>query len=298
MNIIIFGAGAIGSFIGGMLSKNNDVALIGRKTHVDSIKKNGLTIEGKTKLNIKIKAEENISNIDFSPDLLILTVKSFDTEDAIKEAKKIIGKNTLVLSFQNGLDNIEKIKKHIDEKQIIVGITTHGCIFSEPGKIIHTGIGKTVIGKPTENELQHVVDIVDIFNKSGIKTSLNKDILREIWIKGIVNSSINPLTSFFQCKNGYLLENPILEKTVEKICEESTNVANVNGFNLSIEDMINKTKEVIRDTSENYSSMLQSIQQNKETEIDSINGKIVELGEKNNLDVSLNKLLVHLIKNL
>jgi len=298
MKIVVFGAGAIGSFIGGMLSKNNDVALIGRKTHVDSIKKNGLTIEGKTKLNIKIKAEENISNIDFSPDLLILTVKSFDTEDAIKEAKKIIGKNTLVLSFQNGLDNIEKIKKHIDEKQIIVGITTHGCIFSEPGKIIHTGIGKTVIGKPTENELQHVVDIVDIFNKSGIKTSLNKDILREIWIKGIVNSSINPLTSFFQCKNGYLLENPILEKTVEKICEESTNVANVNGFNLSIEDMINKTKEVIRDTSENYSSMLQSIQQNKETEIDSINGKIVELGEKNNLDVSLNKLLVHLIKNL
>ncbi len=298
MKVVVFGAGAIGSFIGGMLSKNNDVVLIGRKPHIQSIKKSGLIIKGKTRLNIKIRAEENIESIDFLPDLLILTVKSFDTENAIKEAKKAIGKNTLVLSLQNGLDNVEKIRKYVPEKQIIVGITTHGCIFSEPGKIIHTGIGKTIIGKLTENELQHVIDIVNIFNKSEIKTYFSKDILKEIWVKGIINSSINPLTSFFQCKNGYLLKNPILGKNVEKICEESTNVANANGFNLSINDMIDKTKEVIRDTSENYSSMFQSIQQDKETEIDSINGKIVELGEKNNLDVSLNKLLVYLIKNL
>ena len=94
MKIVVIGAGAIGSFIGGMLSKNNDVVLVGRKPHVDSIKKIGLSISGKTKLNIKIRAEENIKNIDFTPDLLILTVKSFDTENAIKEAK-IIDKNTL-----------------------------------------------------------------------------------------------------------------------------------------------------------------------------------------------------------
>ena len=297
MNIVVIGAGAIGSFIGGMLSKSNDVILIGRKSHIDSIRENGLNIEGKTKLNIKIRAEENIESIDFSPDLLILTVKSFDTKNAIKQAKKIIDKNTFVLSFQNGLDNIEKIKKHIDEKQIIAGITTHGCIFSGPGAIIHTGIGETTIGN-LNKESDRAKEIINMFNKAGIKTTLSKDISKEIWVEGVVNSSINPLTSFFQCKNGYLLKNPILEKIVKKICEESTNIANANGFNLSIDDMIDKTKEVIRDTSENYSSMLQSIQQNKKTEIDSINGKIVELGRKNNLDFSLNKLLVHLIKDL
>ena len=129
MKIVVFGAGSIGSFIGGVLSKNNDVILIGRKPHVNSIKENGLTIQGKTKLNIKLKAEDDIGKTNLSPDLLILTVKSYDTENAIKEAKKIINKNTLVLSFQNGLDNIEKIKKHVNENQILVGITTHGCIF-------------------------------------------------------------------------------------------------------------------------------------------------------------------------
>jgi len=297
MKIVVFGAGAIGSFIGGVLSKNNDVVLIGRKQHVNSIKEKGLKIQGKTKLNVKIRAEDDIGKIDFSPDILILTVKSYDTENAIKEAKKIINENTLVLSFQNGLDNIEKIKKHVNENQILVGITTHGCIFSKPGIITHTGIGKTTIGD-FNKEPNRTKDIIDMFNKAGIKTTLSQDIEKETWIKGIINSSINPLTSFFGCKNGYLIENPILEKIVEKICEESTNVANVNNFNLSCGEMIDKTKEVIRDTAENYSSMLQSIQNSKKTEIDSINGKIVELGEKNNLDVSLNKLLVHLIKSL
>jgi len=297
MKIVIMGAGAIGSFFGGMLSKNNDVILIGRKSHVESIKKNGLNIDGKTKINIKIKAEESIEKIGISPDLLILTVKSFDTENAIKDAKNIMGKNTLVLSFQNGLNNIEKIKKYVDGRQVIAGITTNGCIFSEPGRIIHTGIGKTTIGS-FNKESEQIKKIVDLFNKAGIKTTICKDIAKEIWIKGVVNSSINPITSFFQCKNGYLLENPILEKSIERVCEESTNIANINDLNLSIDQMIDTTKEVIIDTSENYSSMLQSIQQNKRTEIDSINGKFVELGEKNNLDVSLNKLLVRLIKDM
>ena len=298
MNIVVFGAGAIGSFIGGVLSKNNSVVLIGRKPHVNTIKKNSLKIKGKTKLNIEINAEESVKDINFQPDLLILTVKSFDTENAIKDAKKIIDKDTVVLSLQNGLDNIDKIKNHVDANQIIVGTTTNGCVFSEPGIIIHTGIGKTVFGEIDGHKSQRISDIVDMFNKSGIKSNISRDIIKEIWIKAIANSSINPLTSFFNCKNGYLLENPILEKILEKICEESTKIANTTSLNLSNIDMVKKTKEVIGDTSENYSSMLQSIQQNKKTEIDSINGKLVEIGEKNKVDVSLNKVLVNLIKNL
>jgi 2-dehydropantoate 2-reductase len=292
------GAGAIGSLFGALISKNNNVLLIGRKPHVSAIKKSGLVIRGKTQFNVKINAEHSMDSIVFSPDILILTVKSYDTESAISQAGKVINKDTVVLSLQNGLDNIDKIKKFVDSEKIVAGVTTHGALFSEPGIIKHTGIGTTILGELNGQKTKRIDNIVNIFNKAGIKTSVSNNIIREVWIKAIVNSCINPLTTLFQCKNGYLIENPILENLVEKVCQESTNIANAEGINLSYKDMIGKTKEVIRNTSENYSSMLQSFKKGKKTEINSINGKLVEIGKKHDFDPLMNEILTYSVKFL
>jgi 2-dehydropantoate 2-reductase len=297
MNIVIMGAGAIGSLFGTLLSKKNNVTLIGRKSHVDSIKESGLNIEGKTKFNLRINAEETVDNIKETPDLLILTVKSYDTESAIIQAWNIIENDTIILSLQNGLDNLEKIKNYVESKNTIAGITTQGVFFSKPGTIKHTGKGATILGELDGEKTTRLNDISKIFNEAGIETSISDDIIREIWIKAVVNSCINPITAFFQCKNGYLLENPILENLVEKICEESTRIAHSYGINLSYEEVIEKTKNVIKNTSENYSSMLQSILHNQKTEIDSINGKIAKIGKENNIDSKMNEMLTYSIKS-
>jgi 2-dehydropantoate 2-reductase len=297
MNIVVFGAGAIGSLFGALLSKENNVVLIGRKPHVDAINKNGIEIKSKTNIKTKIQVYDDIKNIE-SPDLLIVSVKAYDTEKAMAQAKKLIGEKTVVMSVQNGLDNIEKIKKYLPRDRILVCITTHGAVFSKPGVIIHTGIGKTIIGELNDELANNVQTVVKMFNDAGIKTSVSNNIVREIWIKGIINSSINPLTTFFNCKNGYLLENPILERLVEKICEESTSIASSNDIDLSYDEMIMRTKEVINDTAENYSSMLQSRQKGKKTEIESINGKLVKIGNTHKVPANLNEILLRLIKSL
>jgi len=298
MNIVVMGAGAIGSLFGAFLSKKNDVVLVGRSSHVNAINKNGLTIKGKTQLNVKIHAVDSADKIPFSPDLITITVKSYDTETAIKEIKSHIGDNTIVLPLQNGLDNIEKIKKHVSREKIIVCTTTHGVVFSEPGFIKHTGIGITILGALTNKNTQNVKNIANILSDVGIKTAVSNDIIKEIWIKAIVNSSINPLTALFNCKNGYLLENPILENILEKICEESTSIASASGIDVKPSDMIRKTKEVVKETYENHSSMLQSVLQGKKTEIDSINRKIVEVGKKHNIKALMNEILVYSIKSM
>ncbi|PNX51209.1 MAG: ketopantoate reductase, partial [Thermoplasmata archaeon M8B2D] len=128
--------------------------------------------------------------------------------------------------------------------------------------------------------------------------TVSDDIICEMWIKGIINSSINPLTTIFNCKNGYLLENPILDKLVEKICKESTDIAYSYGLDLDYNEMIMKTKKVIYETNENFSSMLQSYKKGKKTEIDSINGVILKIGKKNELNFFLNDFLVHLINSI
>ena len=295
MNIVIFGAGAIGSLFGYFFSKENNVALIGRKNHIDAINQNGLIIKGKTKKNVKISAFETIDEVPFIPDLLILTVKSYDTENAIKQTVDLIDENTFVMSLQNGLGNVEKIQKYVDIKRILACITTHGVVFCKPGVIKHTGVGKTVIGSLENKSTTVIENIAKMLNKSGVKTTTSKDVLKDIWVKAIINSSINPITAIFRCKNGYLLENPVLEKILEKICSESTDIANADGIDVSYDNMIEKTKEVIQDTSENHSSMLQSFKQVKRTEIDEINGKIVEISKKYNIESPLNKILLDLI---
>jgi 2-dehydropantoate 2-reductase len=237
-------------------------------------------------------------DVPISPNLILFTVKSYDTETAIKQILPLIRDETLVISLQNGLDNIEKIEQIVDKNHIFAGVTTHGAIFSNPGVIRHTGKGKTILGELDGQRSKRLENIVRLFNEAGIETQISDDIEKEIWAKAIINSSINPLTAFFNCKNGYLLENPLLGKIVETICEESTNIAQVEGIKLTAPDMIQRTKEVIRDTASNYSSMLQSVQQGKKTEIDSINGKLVTIGKQHRIDTSLNKILVELVTSL
>jgi len=298
MNILIFGAGAIGSLFGALLSKRNNVLLIGRKSHINVIKKNGLEIKGLTNFNFKINAVSSVDNVTFTPDLLILTVKSFDTKTAIKQAKEILNKDTTVLSLQNGLDNIEKISEIVESKKIIAGTTTHGAFFSKPGIIKHTGTGETILGELNEKKDDQLKNVIKIFNEASIKTKESKNIINDVWKKAIINSSINPLTAIFRCKNGHLSENLILENLLEMICEESVNIANADGINLSYPDILFKTKEVVKNTSDNFSSMLQSILSKKRTEIDSINGKLIEIGRKNKVSTILNEILVYTIKSL
>jgi 2-dehydropantoate 2-reductase len=297
MNIVIFGAGAIGTLFGALLARKNKVILIGRAPHITGIQTKGLTIKGKTRLSIKVTAVESTKDIPCIADLILLTVKSYDTETASEQLLSCIGAHTLVLSIQNGLDNIEKIGHIIEKNHIIAGVTTHGAMVSQPGVILHTGKGKTILGELDGCQSERLTNLVDIFNEAGIETKLSGDILKDIWVKTIINSSINPLTAFFGCNNGYLVENPLLEKIVECICTESALIASSAGILVSPIEMIEKTKEVIRNTSNNYSSMLQSIQQGKKTEIDSINGTLTRIGAEHHIDTSLNSILTELINS-
>ena len=298
MNIIVFGAGAIGSFLGGLLSKSNTVVLIGRAPHITKIQENGLIIQGKTTFQQKIPAYTDIKETPFEPELIILTTKSYDTEQAVKHIASVMTEQTHLLTFQNGLDNIDKIKQFIPKKQILAAITTQGCLYNAPGIITHTGVGRSLIGELNGKKTSRVNDLVKMFQNAGFPIKMSTNILKEIWMKGIINSSINPLTASISCKNGRILQNPILHHLMEKICTESTRVANTLGYKLSSTEMIQRTQEVIEETKENYSSMVQSLQRNQPTEINSINGMIIKKGLQTGCNISCNQTVTKIIQEL
>lgn len=293
MKVLILGAGAIGSYFGGMLSKKYEVTLIGREAHINAIKKNGLKITGKTNIRAYPKAFTDISESDKS-DLIILTVKSYDTKKAIIEAIPYI-KNSLVLSLQNGLNNEEIISKIIGEN-VIGGITSNGVTFVLPGEIYHAGVGETVIGELNFKITNRIKKIQKMFNSVGINCKVSKNIIGEIWAKTIVNACINPITAIYRIKNGEILKNLKYLKILEEVCMEGIEVAKKANVKLPDCDILEKTKEIARKTANNKSSMLQDIEMGKKTEIDAINGAIVEIGKKFGVPTPVNCRLIEFIK--
>jgi 2-dehydropantoate 2-reductase len=303
MKILVFGAGAIGSFIGGMLSQNNDVTLIGRKPHLDAIKANGLKVKGKTNLTFYPTTAETVEKFveeqpDNKPELVIITVKSYNTHVAIQALEPVIDENTLILSLQNGLTNMETIKNYYRRSRVFGGVISHGVIFNEPGNIEHAGSGEITIGAFGHNALDEVKAVSDIFNTAGLSTIVTNNILGELWVKAAVNASINPLTAIIGKNNGYLLEVEEFTKLVENICGEVLQVGRAAGVQLPQCDIINKTKTVIKLTADNRSSMLQDIERGRQTEIDAINGAVVNVGKKYGVEAPINESLTILVKGI
>jgi len=288
MKIIVLGAGGIGSLVGGFLSKNNDVVLICREKHVNEINKNGLMLNGAVNENFKVEAATKIDSIDEN-DLIILSTKATDNEKTLNEIKNLIKKNNVILCLQNGLGNEVQIKRIIDCK-IVRAITTAGTIFLDPGKIECSNLGDIFVEESKDSE-----KIVDLMNKSGLKAQVSPNIKDRIWKKLIVNCVMNPLTAIFRVKNGDLAKCPDL---IKSIVHELILVANKEGLNYSEEEVFENIMNIIKESKLNKSSMLQDIIKGRKTEIDFLNGAVVELGKKYNINCPVNDSLVGIIRFL
>ncbi|UCD92814.1 MAG: 2-dehydropantoate 2-reductase [Methanobacteriota archaeon] len=293
MRVIVFGAGALGSLIGGLLSQKNEVIFVGRKQHLDAIQRDGLRIKGTTELVVHPHTKEELDGNE-DPELIMITTKSYDTEEAMRALDAFHWKSVF-LSLQNGLENEEIISGFA--ARVVGGVTSHGVTLEGPGEIYHAGVGDTILGNYAGAE-DGVLDIVNAFNESGIETQASDDIRKEIWKKVIVNAGINPLTAIARCKNGVLLEDAELERDLEDVCRGAVLIANAHGIEISVEDAISQTKKVARLTANNKSSMLQDVENGKPTEIDSICGAISKLGEEKGIPTPVNSSLTAIVKGL
>jgi len=270
MKIIILGAGGIGSLVGGLLSKYADVVLVGRKEHVDGIKKDGLQISGCLEENIKVKAIEEIESIDEN-NIIVLATKATNNKETLESIKNIIGKNNTIICLQNGLGNEEEIRKIVNCK-VVRAIITSGTTFLEPGKVKCSNLGNIFL---EESDISR--EFADLVNKTSIKAEVLSDLKEKMWMKLIANCVMNTLSAVLRVKNWELGKHPEL---VRKVIGETVEVANKEGVNYNEEEVYIKVMKIINDSGENLSSMLQDIIIGRKTEIDYLNGAVVDLGKK------------------
>jgi 2-dehydropantoate 2-reductase len=299
MKVVIIGAGAMGSIYGGFLAEaGNEVYFLDVfKEHVDTINKRGLWIEGSSgdRYINGIKATSNPDEVGIV-DLAIVFVKSTVTDLAIKQNKAVIGKNTIVLTLQNGLGNIEKLETVVKREQIIAGTTSHGANLLAPGRIRHAGHGATTIGELNGMVTERIDFIAKQFKDAGLDpVTVSTNVMGVIWDKVLINVGINPLTALTGLRNGQLLDYPETEWILEQSVAEGEKVAEAKGIELATPNPVQHCKEVAKVTGKNISSMLADVNNKRRTEISNINGAIVREGQKYNIDTPINKMLTNLV---
>lgn len=287
--IFVLGAGAIGSVYGAFLSKRNDVTLVGNKKHVEAVNSKGLTISGDVNETFNLKAETEIREIPENT-LIILATKAYDSAAAVRGIKRLLRKDTVVLVLQNGLGNEDVVKQIVGvDIKVLRGITTMAAEFFEAGKIRFWN-GETTI---EENEVSETV--MKTFNDCKLNTRVSSDIKREVWNKLVFNCVINPLTAIFKVRNNQIIMDS-LKPVRHEIIKECVEVGKAEGITFpdDLEERIDKEISNYK----NFSSMCQDVMKGKRTEIDFLNGKIVELGGKHHVQTQVNAVLVQFIKFL
>ena len=290
MNIIVLGAGAIGSLYGAKLSKLNDVTLVARQKHINKINNDGLKIVGIEENVYKLKATAKIENIENNT-LILLTTKVHDNKKAIDPIKDLIKKDTIILCMQNGLYSENIVKSIVGDRCLVLrGITNVGATFLEPGKVQFSNLSSTKIENSNISE-----ELAENFDKCGLKCSVSENIKQDIWKKLILNCVLNPVSAILRVENGKIADERL--NTLKKlIVDECLKVAEKDDVRFDI-DFVKIINDAIKD-SRNLSSMHQDVLKGKKTEIDYLNGAVVELGKKYGIECPVNEALVVIVKGM
>jgi 2-dehydropantoate 2-reductase len=289
MEIVVFGAGSLGSLVGGLLAREHDVTLVGRNPHVRAVSERGLELTGCVEATVRPEAR---LNPPASAELAIVTVKSFDTETAAAALSD--RRLDVCLSLQNGMGN-EAILAERLSAPVLAGTCTYGAVVPSPGTVRCTGVGRVALGARGGGSASAADRVGAAFRQAEIPTDVATDMPRRLWEKLAVNAGINPVTALSRIENGALLDGDAATIATAAARETAT-VANAEGVDLTAEDAEGALERVAEATAANTASMQQDVLEERKTEIDSINGHVVQRAAANDIDVPVNRTLLGLVR--
>jgi 2-dehydropantoate 2-reductase len=302
MKITIAGAGAMGCRFGGMLfSAGHDVVLLdGWREHVDAINSRGLRIDdaGGSRL-VLVPAKAFPATLD-PADLVIVFAKATQTEAVAAAAAAAIGPSTLVLTLQNGLGNIEALRRYVSETRLLAGTTTLGTELLGPGHIRALGSGETVLGVLQAGPSGHPERTALALSGAGLPTRVATDVLGVIWAKVAFNCVMNSLCAIASIPVSALGRYDEFDAVAGSILGEVAAVASAEGVAIDTEAALRLMKAQFDPTAsgDHLASMLQDLMNGRPTEIAHLNGAIAARAASHGIDAPVNALITQLIQLL
>lgn len=300
MNITIVGPGAMGCLFASLLANaGHRVCLLDKSSdRASRIASRGLRLTGASgPLSVRPLATADAASIP-APDLVIIAVKAYDTQAAAASIAPVLAEHTAVVTLQNGMGNAEAIAAAVGAERVIAGTTGHGAHLLDVGEVRHAGSGRTVIGRLARAEDAGLRQVAALLTAAGLETTTAANVEPVLWRKLVVNAAINPLTALMRLPNGDLLSTPERRRLLDRVVDEAVAVVEGAGIVLPDADMRGRVHTVCRNTATNRSSMLQDVLRGHRTEIDAINGALLEQAAAAGVAAPVNELLVTLVRAL
>lgn len=299
MKIAIIGAGAMGSIYGGKLSSTNDVSLIDtNKDVVDKINSQGLKLDEDGKTNLYWPKAYTSSDEIGEVDLVIVFVKAIFSKVALDQNKNLIGKNTYLLTLQNGAGHQDLLEQYVSKDKIIIGTTEDVGKFIDIAHIARFGSGKTNIGLLNKVDNNFLDKLLESFKKSGFDIHYHENINQLIYNKLFINTTLSATTALLQCEIGYLGKDENAFNMVEQLLDEAILVAQAQNLVADKEKILDEIRTVIKNSSTGITSICADIRNGRKTEVETISGAIVKAGKKLNIETPTHNFVVKQIHAL
>jgi 2-dehydropantoate 2-reductase len=290
VDIIVLGAGAIGSVYGARLSKFHDVTLIGGAAHVAAIQRDGLVMQGHVPDTLRLPAFTRVPAIK-PGSLILLTTKVNNNVAAVEPIVDMLPGDVTIVCVQNGLYSEDLVKNLVGDRALVLrAITQVGGVLVKPGVVDNTVAGYTLLESHEQSPR-----IAAVLTEAGLDGRIIPDIKKEMWRKAVFNCVINPTTSLIGSEVGGIVD-PQLNGLKQQIIDECLAVAKADGVTFD-EDFVALIDRVFAGA-RTIASMRQDLMKGRKTEIDHMNGAVVELGQKYRIATPVNAAMTTMIRYL
>lgn len=295
MQIAVMGAGAVGCYFGARLAQaGHAVSLIGRASHVEAVQQHGLRLETAAGSEQVALAAATTPDAARGAALVLLCVKSVDTESAAAALLPYLAAQTQVLCLQNGIGNAERLRAMPGWAAVNVApaVVYVAAEMAGPGHLLHRGRGDLVIGNSP-----HAAALQQMFSGAGVPVRISEHLASDLWAKLVLNSVYNALSAVVQQPYGALQRSPHAQALIDELLRECLDVAAAEGVTLpaEIETAVRRLPDAMP---LQLSSTAQDLARGRASEIDYLNGYLVSRAAAHGLDVPINRCLLALVKML
>lgn len=296
MKIAIFGSGGLGAYYGARFTQaGHDVSFIARGAHLDALKKNGLTLFSPVgDLHLKDLAVTSEPADLGIQDLVIVAVKTWQLEDAARSMTPLIGEQTIVLPFLNGVEAPAVLATLMGETHVVGGLSRIFSKIEEPGIIRHFNDSAYVeFGELDGKITTRCQVLLTAFQQAGVETVVSNNIQLNLWRKLILVSSWGGLGALSRCNMGDLRKCPETRELITLCAQEACSVARAEGHELP-HDLIGTMWNFYDDLPDGASTSLsRDVLANRPSELDAWHGVIVRLASRHGIDVPNQRFVYH-----
>ncbi|MFT3813127.1 MAG: ketopantoate reductase family protein [Acidovorax sp.] len=289
--IAVMGAGAVGCYFGGMLARaGHDVTLIGRPAHVEAVRRDGLRIEARTfDEHVHLSASTEAAAAA-GAQVVLLCVKSTDTEAAAAELRPHLAPGTLLITLQNGVDNAPRLRTALPGFAVAAAVVYVATEMAGPGHVRHHGRGELVIEPSALSE-----PMAQMLRAAQVPTEISDNVDGALWAKLILNCAYNALSALARLPYGPLLQREGVLDVMDDVVAECLAVAQADGVHVP-GDAHAAVRSLAGTMPGQYSSTAQDLMRGRPTEIDHLNGYVLRRGAVLGVATPANRVLHTLVK--